>query len=306
MLITLYRAICFLKGENRVDDLKISFFGPFALSFGGSVIKEDSKRSHKQWRLIKYLILNVGRDVPRRELVDATFGYGSYFGENEKALNALNAVIHRARKTLDGAKIPISITHRAGKYTIVLPENTEIDSSRFASLTDSIFSESDPRVIRERALEATSLYRGFFLNGNYFDEKTRLLAEKYHSDYRRIFALLCTLLRSDGSFSLVAEISRRAIEVDPLCEAFYVEYINALAALGDSVHAKRVYLDALAFFESKTSVIISGALREFGQSIDTASETVVLLPKEHSDKADAVSAAISRELGGAKVRVSLI
>lgn len=287
-------------------ELKISFFGPFALSLGESVLKEDSQCLRKQWRLIKYLVLNREREVERCELIDATFGYGSYSGEHEKGLNALNALIHRARRTLEKAGLPVFITHRAGKYTVILPENVRIDCEKFTALSRDIFSKSDLTVIREKALEAMYLYGGFFLNGNYFDEKTRLSAEKYHADYRRIFSLLCGILRSDGDFSLIASISRRATEVDPLCEDFYIEYINALILSGDVLGAKNAYLDACAFFESKTSVIVSSAFKELGQKLDRQGDAVILIPKEHADKADAVSDTVSKMLDGAKVKISLI
>ena len=99
-------------------ELKISFFGRFTLETSEHTLREDSLRSHKQWRLIKYLVLNRDRAIDRRELIDATFGYGAYFGESEKALNALNAMLHRARATLDESGIPLKIVHSDGKYSV--------------------------------------------------------------------------------------------------------------------------------------------------------------------------------------------
>lgn len=287
-------------------ELKISFFGPFTLSFGESVLREDSLRSHKQWRLIKYLLLNRGRAIERRELIDATFGYGAYFGESEKALNALNAILHRARGTLEKAGIPVHIKHLSGKYFAELPDGVEIDCDCFEQLVSAVFSGGDVRSIKEKALKASEIYRGFFLDGNYFDEKNKLSGEKYHSDYKRVMSVLFGALRREESFSLLAKISRRAIEIDPMCQDFCVEYIGALLSAGDIVGAKKEYLAASEFFESKTSVIISGEFRELGKKLDTKNETAVLLPKEYADREQAVSDAVSKVLDGAKVRISLI
>ena len=289
-----------------MDELKISFFGRFTLSFGESVLEEDSHRAHKQWRLIKYLVLNRDRAVDRRELIDATFGYGAYFGESEKALNALNAMIHRARAALDTSGVPLKIVHSDGKYSVSLDKMVCIDSERFALLSDEIFSESDLETITQKAMEALQIYGGFFLDGNYFDEKTRLLAEKYHRDYRRIFALVCGVLKKEGRFELLADIASRAVSVDPLCEDFYIEYIGALFSAGDVESAKSSYFSARAFFETRSDVILSSAFREMGELFEKDREAVVFISKAYADREKAVSDALSRVLDGVKVKISLI
>ncbi len=286
--------------------LKISFFGRFTLETAEHTLREDSLRSHKQWRLIKYLVLNRDRAIDRRELIDATFGYGAYFGESEKALNALNAMLYRARATLDESGMPLKIIHLDGKYSVSFSENFCIDSERFDLLSGEIFSESDVSVIRRKSLEALEIYRGFFLDGNYFDEKTRLSAEKYHRDYKRIFALVSGILKREGETKLLATVSERASETDPLCEDFRIARIGALVSLGDVERAKREYVETAAFFESRPSAILSDAFRQLGQTLDTPAEVTVFLPSDYADRVPAVADALSRVLGGAKVKISLI
>ncbi len=291
-----------------METLKISFFGPFTLSLGEKAVREDGERSHKQWRLIKYMILGRDRAIGRRELIDATFGYGAYSGSPALALNALNAMLHRARATLaevglDPHKV---IVFEKNAYRFILPENSEIDCELFGKYADKVFSGENLDVMKPHALSALEIYRGFFLDRSALDEKTRILAEKYHDTYKRIFTIACGALRRDGDFKKINDLCERACAIDPLCEDFYIERVRSLLDCGQSRRAGEIYVEASRLFESRPEIIPSQRFRDLAGELGADSFVRVILPEKYSAKAERLRELIKNELDGEDVKILLI
>ncbi len=252
-----------------MDTLKICFFGAFSLSLGGHTICEANEKGDKQWRLVKYLILNRKRAVEKRELIDAVFGYGAYSQRTDEALNALNATVHRARKLMSRLSEEASqmISYSNGAYRVLLPESCEIDSDMFDLFSEKVFSSGNVSEIKSYALKICGIYRGFFLDKSFSEEWARILAEKYHASYKRIFSILCGILRREGDFETIYTLSERASAIDPICEDFRFERLRALYEAGERKRACEVYLDVLTFFENALSVPLSERFREFGSKL---------------------------------------
>ena len=289
--------------------LKIRFFGPFTLSCGNVSVCEDGERSHKQWRLIKYLILNRDRAVARRELIDATFGYGAYIGREEDARNALCAMLHRARKTLGylGLHAKSVITFEKNAYRFVMPEGAVTDTEVFEGLCEKIFSSGSVSALKEHTLEALDSYRGFFLDRDSIDEETRLAIGRYHSAYKRVFAVACGILRREQDFVTLARIAERATVIDPLCEEFCIEHVRALISLGEASMARESYQRSLAFFAESTALVTSEELRRLGAELGAGDGAVLVLPEKYAAKASQLEKMLTDALGeGVGVKISLI
>lgn len=291
-----------------METLKISFFGPFTISLGEKTVREDGERAHKQWRLIKYMILGRNRAIGRRELIDATFGYGAYSGSPALALNALNAMLHRARVTLADVGLDMHkvIVFEKNAYRFVLPEGSEIDCELFEKHAEKVFSGESLETIKPHALSALEIYRGVFLNGGTLDEKTRILAEKYHDTYKRIFTIACGALRRDGDFKKINDVCERACATDPLCEDFYIERVRALLDCGQGDRAREIYSEAAELFESRPEMIPSQRFRDLAEKLDTDSCVRVVLPEKYSERSERLREIIKNELNGADVKILLI
>ena len=255
--------------KTEMNDMKIYFFGPFSLTLGSRTLSEAHGKGDKQWRLIKYLILNRNRPVEKRELIDAVFGYGAYSQRTDEALNALNATVHRARKLMSRLSQESSqmISYSNGAYRVLLPENCEIDSDMFDLFSEKVFSSDNISEIKSYALKICGIYRGFFLDRSFSEEWARVLAEKYHTSYKRIFCILCGVLRREGNFETIYTLSERASAIDPICEDFRFERLRALYESGERKRAREIYLQMLAFFENTLSVPLSERFRELGSKL---------------------------------------
>ena len=242
-----------------MNDLKICFFVDFSLSLGDKRICEATEKGSKQWRLIKYLILSRTRSVERRELIDAVFGYGAYSQRPSEALNALNATVHRARLLLSkiSDSAPDIISYSNGSYKAVLPAGCEIDSDLFDILSEKVLLSSNFEEIKSYALKICEIYRGFFLGDGFSEEWARLLAEKYHTRYKRIFSILCGILRREGDFERICTLCEGASAIDPVCEEFRLERVRALFESGKKARAHEAYCEIASFFESVLSVPLS-------------------------------------------------
>ncbi|MBE6607210.1 MAG: hypothetical protein E7633_01450 [Ruminococcaceae bacterium] len=265
-----------------MDDLKIYFFGPFSILLGDKALSEDKIKGDKQLKLVKYLILNRHRPVEKRELIDAVFGYGAYLQQSEAALNALNATLHRARALFNSLSPELKdiIKYSNGAYRVVLPENCEIDSDLFDIYSEKVFSSGRLAEIKKYSLKICEIYRGFFLDKGFSEEWARILAEKYHSDYKRIFSMLCAILYREKDFETLSAVSERASAIDPLCEDFRYERIRALFEKGEKAQAAELYRSTLLFFESSRALPLSEKFRELGGKISGGKRN---LPKILSD-----------------------
>lgn len=292
-----------LERSEKTSVMKISFFGPFTLSVGQRTLCESDSKAAKQWRLIKYLVLSRDRFVSRRELIDATFGYGAYSDRPAAALNALNAVFHRARKTLRdtfGDPFADSFCYKDSAYAFRPSFDVEIDSEHFEKLLSKIFSSGDLSIVKSCSLEALDLYKGSFLNKSFFGIKERALAEKYHEEHKKIFTLLCSLLNAEGDFDTLERISDAAIKKDPFCEQFRYEKVLSLIKKGEKELAASVYAETVTLFSEALSLTPSESFTELGTFFDNecgAGRLLVLLPKNLSGKKEAVCKSLRDALG---------
>ena len=269
-----------------MNDLKICFFGDFSLSLGDKRICEATEKGSKQWRLIKYLILSRTRSVEKRELIDAVFGYGAYSQRPSEALNALNATVHRARLLLSkiSDNAPDIISYSNGSYKAVLPAGCEIDSDLFDILSEKVLLSSNFEEIKSYALKICEIYRGFFLGDGFSEEWARLLAEKYHTRYKRIFSILCGILRREGDFERICTLCEGASAIDPVCEEFRLERVRALFESGKKARAHGAYCEIASFFESVLSVPLSEEFRELGGKVISQDGDTLAMARRISEK----------------------
>ena len=233
--------------------LNIQMLGGFSLS------REDARisvggRPQKLCLLLSFLILERPRPVPWEELAGLIRRDKSV---DSSSLNALKAVLHRARSALD------QLERGCGKALILSREggcqwNPEVplvlDAEDFARLLEAEGLES--------RLEALTLYRGDFLPSlaghPWSDARSEALRRQY---LETLLAVLPALAEADR-WQEIADLSVTACALEPCREDLCRLRMEALLRLGRCQEAAQAYGALHEHLLSRLGVLPSQALRD--------------------------------------------
>ena len=218
--------------------LHIRMLGELSLRCGAQEISDGDNRSKKVWLLLAYLICCKGRNVSQDELIRLLW---STEESSTNPANALKAVFHRLRSTLDqldGVDGRALILRRDGGYVWNTSIPFVLDTEEFESLCKA---GGEPENRLKKYQKALALYAGDFLPKLSSEPWVVPISAYYHNLYLQTAQDAAALLFSAGRYAESAEISRRAIELDAFDEALYQDLMRALLAEGDQSGAAALY-----------------------------------------------------------------
>lgn len=240
------------KGGISMDTpaLRVQTLGGFSIRRGEAAL--TGGRSRKLFLLLAFLIWERARPVSYGELTDLLWA-----GREGGSLNALKAVLHRARSALD------QLGPGCGKALILSREggcqwNPEVplvlDTEDFARLLAAGDLES--------RLEALALYRGDFLPSlaghPWADARSEALRRQY---LETLLAVLPALAEADRRQE-IADLSVTACALEPCREDLCRLRMEALLRLGRCQEAAQAYGALHDHLLSRLGVLPSQALRD--------------------------------------------
>ena len=230
--------------------LRVQTLGGFSIRRGEAAL--TGGRSRKLFLLLAFLIWERARPVSYGELTDLLWA-----GREGGSLNALKAVLHRARSALD------QLEPGCGKALILSREggcqwNPEVslvlDAEDFARLLAAGGLES--------RLEALALYRGDFLPSlaghPWADARSVALRRQY---LETLLAVLPALAEADRRQE-IADLSVTACALEPCREDLCRLRMEALLRLGRCQEAAQAYGALHDHLLSRLGVLPSQALRD--------------------------------------------
>lgn len=257
--------------------IQIRFFGTFSISNGDYIISEDENRSKKLWKLLQYIVVNRTRRIPQEELV-ALIWDGPDAGENP--MSSLKTMLHRIRTSLERLELMDPrkiIMQKGGTYFWNNMLDYTTDADEFDALMHQISDEESEERVLEYALQALSLYRGYFLNGKYSDcAWAAEPAKRYHEAYIRTFETAASILASQRRYDELITISERAIAIDNSQEPFHYYLLRALVEKGETLKAMKMYEQVIDLFYNKIRQNPSERLRLLYRSISKVTNGVEL------------------------------
>lgn len=241
--------------------LHIRTLGKFSIRYQDTEISV-SPRSRKLCLLLAFLLQERNRVVFSGELT------GLFSGEDAPdtaALNALKAILHRARTFLDqlweGAGHTLILSREGGyqwnpEFPLVLDREEFL---RLCQLGDRSRRESRRLA---RYLEALALYQGDYLSPLTGHPWADQEAERLHQHCLRIALDTLTLLDRQQRWQEAAEVSGAAIALEPCHEELCRAHMRALLQMDRRSEALRTYEEFQDQLLIRSGVMPSDQLRE--------------------------------------------
>ncbi len=240
--------------------LNIQMLGGFSLS------REDARisvggRPQKLCLLLSFLILERPRPVPWEELAGLIRRDKSV---DSSSLNALKAILHRARSWLDqlgeGTGRTLILT-RQGCCQWNLEQPVTLDTEEFSRLIRA--GEQAPAEERlELWIRALELYRGDFLPALGSCPWAASVSADLHEKYLRASLQVLPLLDGQGRTQEAAELAGSVFALEPLREDLCQWRLETLLRLERHKEAAQTYEDFQERLLASRGIMPSDRLRE--------------------------------------------
>lgn len=262
--------------------LNIQMLGGFSVSRGGVELSIDG-RPQKLCLLLSFLILERPRPVPCEELAGLIWRDKRV---DSSSLNALKAILHRARSWLDqlgeGMGRTLILTRQGCcQWNPEQPVNLDVEEfSRLIRTGEEAPAEERP----ELWIRALKLYRGDFLPVLSSCPWAASIAGELHEKYLRTALHVLPLLDGRGQTQEAAELAGFVFALEPLREDLCRWRMETLLRLERHKEATRTYEDFQERLLAAQGLMPSDKLRELyrqaqGRRDPRAISPVVLLER---------------------------
>lgn len=222
--------------------LRVRTLGQFTLEWAGKRITDGENRSKKVWLLLACLIDSRGRAVTAEELTKILWEEEPCRSTNP--LNALKAILHRARAALDllGADMGRRLILRQREGYLWNPEvPLEADTEEFLRLCREGELAGQPEERLECWTAALTCYRGVYLPKLSDSPWAARRAAALHRRYLEILRRAFPLLGEAGRWAELVRLGRTALKLEPQDEDLSCQVMEALLRLEDPQGAAAVY-----------------------------------------------------------------
>lgn len=221
------------------SQLDVHFFGAFRVYRGGELIDCLSKSRAKQ--LLKYLILNRTKSIPKEVLMDR---FWPNYDQNS-ARNNLNVAVYCLRQTLKSERSDIvHILFQDGCYCFNPNLQIHVDTEVFESHVKSAERFEAQHKIAEAIKEyrcAEVLYQGDFLAEDLYDDQSLELREYYKSTYVKVLGKLSDFYYQEGALEECIGINRKITSAESADEHAHRRLMECFVQLNQRHFALRQY-----------------------------------------------------------------
>lgn len=263
------------------NTLHVTMFGTFSLRLGDRIIDDSNNRMRKVWLLLAYLIYSRHSRTTQSGYLSLMDSPGS---ESEDPYGKLKALFFRARNMLDKLADGLGhelIVRKDGSYAWNSDFPLQLDVEDF----DRLLSQAHSKVGHERLdllLEALRLYNGDFLFKLSTESWVMPINAYYHQHFLDAAQEALADLEDQNRWSEAAELSAKALKVEPYSEELYQHLMRCQIAAGDRAAAVTVYenmsellFDTFGVMPSDESrKLYREASREATDSASVPSETI--------------------------------
>ncbi|MBI2964771.1 MAG: winged helix-turn-helix domain-containing protein, partial [Chloroflexi bacterium] len=226
-------------------DLRFECLGSFRLAGRGGPVSPDVFGRLKALTLLKFLVSQRGRPVPREALIEVLWPEA----DPVRAAANLRVVLHALRRGLtvaasrDGSQLLVS----AGDMVYLDPSRRMwVDAEEFvalARLAGVLEGEGKVDEALDAMRRAARLYKGDYLEDEPYSDWCLLERERLKETYLNLLRQTARIEAQRGELPRAVETCRAALRVDPLREDVHRRLIRLLIDLGhvaDAVHQYNV------------------------------------------------------------------
>lgn len=223
------------------ENILITTFGGFSISYNGKIITDQDNRSKKLWVILEYILAYHDRSISQSSIIDLLWNEDSVTTDPE---NALKTCLHRVRGLLDALEIPEQklILRKQGTISWNNSVPCEFDFEIFIDLINKAAMHSIPEEERMEYYDrAFSLYKGEFLPKCTGEIWAVNLATRYHSLFVKMVRDYMTLLDKHGQYDKIVDYCSIAAALDSRDEEINYFLIYGLFKCGNRVKAAECY-----------------------------------------------------------------
>lgn len=225
-------------------------FGSFEIFYGDVSLFWKRSRTSRAIKLLEILIVHADTGIARSDLL-------SYmFPDVEDPANALRVNMHRLKKMLLESGIPkaeIFVLEQGGGYFWNKEIPLKTDVQEFLSCIEQAGKEEDKERKGRLLYQACSIYKGELLEDMGAEEWVFIRSVKYKKLYQQALTQLIDLMRENGDYLHMLEVSKNASRIYPYDE-WQVEQIESLVKTNRVTEAIEVYNSTLHKYSSELQI----------------------------------------------------
>jgi len=219
------------------DVLTVKTLGKFSVSIGDTVISDNSTRSHKVWKIFKYLITNRHKMVTVEALIDVLWPDEG----PDNPQKSLYTLMSRLRKLLNtgGDVNYILFQHDSYQWDPKLPIDLDVaDFEHWIKLAEGLHTDEEKVPLLKNAIE---IYTGDYMGESAFEIWILPVTNYYKRIYMRSLSELAEIYSRAGDQDEIIQLCNKAIEIEPFEESLHERLIKALFINGEMPAAKQIY-----------------------------------------------------------------
>ncbi len=240
-------AAIFLRGEGDKAEhpsagarLRIFTFGRFGLSAGSQGLKVEKWQRRQALAVLKLLVVNLGRAVPREILIDVLWPEA----DEQAGWERLKVVICSLRRQLRAAGIAEEIVETLDKAYGLRREAVWVDSEAYEACIAEGGAERDRRRL-DGALDhfraARRLYRGPYMAENIHADWCAEERERLREIHLEMLTDMAECHAELGQHADAAAVCRAILVDDPCREGIHRALMEYLVCLGHTDSARAQY-----------------------------------------------------------------
>ena len=220
--------------------LRISTFGRFGLAAGGHSLAVEKWERKQALTLLKFLVVHLGRAVPREVLIDCLWPEA----DERSGWERLKVTVYYLRRQLRAAGISEEIVKTVDKAYMLRREAVWVDAQAFeACIAEG--SEYHGRRRWDDALdcygEAQRLYRGNYLGEDIYADWCAEERERLREIHFEMLADMAECNVELGRFTQAVTVCRTILVDDPCREGIHRALMGFLVRLGNNDAALAQY-----------------------------------------------------------------
>ena len=244
--------------------ISIQMMGEFVISVDGQEISSLVSRSRKGVALIEYLILNKGKQVPKRRLINIL--WSGYMHTNPES--SLKTLVSRTRKMLGeiDEDLAACIASERGSYRWESLDTVRIDMLEIMEIFERLARETERSKSVYYYDRLISLYKGdLFLTGDIEGGEGYEVA--LHNEYLNAIYDYIEILMEEGEYDRIISVCRKALRIDEFDERLHMEMMQAQVASGRVDDAMEQYHRMADMNEQYLDVAPSEEMQAFYEKI---------------------------------------
>lgn len=218
--------------------VKIYTLGDFSITIDGVSMQSSGKAQHKPLALLKVLVALGGRDIAVDKLIDIVWPDQL----EDAGQKSFDITLHRLRKLLSSFDALQVVDRRVTiNPQIVWVDVWPLETTLVALIPAVNEAGPDVRLLEAAAPAILKLYRGHFLAGDTETSWQIPTRNRLAGRFQRFVLRLGEHWESGREWSRAAELYQRAIDLDPVAEAFYRRQMVCLREQGKGTEAIEVF-----------------------------------------------------------------